>query len=165
MIAFDPLLALRVLNDHQVHFVVIGGLATGLNGAAYSTFDLDICYQRTPANHEALARALRDLSATLRGAPPGLPFQLDARTITMGDSFTFDTTAGALDCLGTPAGTKGYDDLMRTAAEMDISGVPAFVASIDDLLRMKRAAGRVKDRAAIDLLEALKQEKNRTSQP
>jgi hypothetical protein len=163
MIAFDPLQALRVLNEHGVRFVIIGGLATGLRGAAYTTFDLDICYRRDPANNQALAIALRELGATLRGAPAGLPFQLDARTIALGDSFTFDTTAGALDCLGTPAGTQGYDDLMRNASEMDINGVPAFVASIDDLLRMKRTAARVKDRAAIDLLEALKAEQNRKS--
>lgn len=157
MILFDPLKALRTFNAHGVRFVVIGGLATGLHGAAYTTFDLDICYERNAENHENLARALRELGATLRGAPAGLPFQLDAHTIAMGDSFTFDTIVGAVDCLGTPSGTKGYRDLMQNALELEIKDVRAFVASVDDLLRMKRAAARFKDRAAIDLLEALKQ--------
>jgi hypothetical protein len=163
MINFDPLRILQTLNQHHVRFVVIGGLAVGLRGAAYSTFDLDICYQRSAENHEALAQALRELGATLRGAPAGLPFQLDARTIAMGDCFTFNTAFGAFDCLGTPGGTKGYADLMRTASQMDLTGEPVFVASIDDLLRMKRSASRHKDRTAIDLLEALKRETDRTS--
>ena len=80
----------------------------------------------------------------------------------MGDSFTFNTTAGALDCLGTPAGTNGYDDLMKQATQFDFGGLPAFVASADDVVRMKRAAGREKDRGTIQILEELKN-RNRTS--
>jgi hypothetical protein len=37
----------------------------------------------------------------LRGVPADLPFVLEERTIAMGDSFTFETAAGNLDCLGT----------------------------------------------------------------
>ena len=73
------------------------------------TDDLDICYDRRPDNFEALARALNELHATLRGAPAGLPFIPDARTLRAGDSFTFDTDAGSFDILGTPKPFSGYD--------------------------------------------------------
>src|SRR4051794_36164243 len=106
---FDPLLALRVLNRHGVRYVVIGGFAGDLLGAPLNTNDLDICYERTADNMERLAAALKELGATLRvaGVDEDLPFILDAKTLAAGDSFTFETEAGALDVLGTPSGTSG----------------------------------------------------------
>jgi len=77
----------------------------------------------------------------------------------MGDTFTFKTDGGDLDCLGTPSGTGGYSDLLPHASEFEIEpGLRLMVASIDDLIRMKRAAGRPKDRIAVEILTALKEE-------
>ena len=56
----------------------------------------------TDANLERLASVLTAIGASLRGAPAGLPFRLDARTLRNGDSFTFDTAHGPFDILGTP---------------------------------------------------------------
>jgi len=161
---FDPLRALGVLLEHRVQFVVIGGLAARVWGSPSITNDLDICYERRRDNHERLAAALRELQATLRGAPAGIPFLLDARTIEFGDSFTFDTIAGALDCLGTPAGTRGYADLVSSASREEIGdGLVVQVTSLDDLLRMKRAAGRRKDLLEVEILSAVKEERERES--
>lgn len=155
---FEPVRLLEVLQAHHVQFIVIGGLAGNAYGSSLSTFDLDICYERSSSNLEALATVLLTLNARLRGAPPDLPFRLDVRTLRNGDHFTFTTDAGDLDCLGTPAGTEGYDDLLRGAVEMDIAGVQVNVASLDDLMRMKRASNRPKDRFALEILGALRDE-------
>ncbi|HYC61819.1 MAG TPA: hypothetical protein VEK79_19865 [Thermoanaerobaculia bacterium] len=158
-VVFDPHLALRTFNAHDVRFLVIGGFAGALLGSPSFTYELDICYERSVSNHEALATASRELHATLRGAPAGLPFPLDAKTIAMGDSFTFDTIAGSIDCLGTPSGTHGYRDLIVSAKEMDLGeGLRVMVASVDDLMRMKRSAGRAKDVAELAILAAIKDE-------
>ncbi|HXI11998.1 MAG TPA: hypothetical protein VNM92_05060 [Thermoanaerobaculia bacterium] len=158
-IVFDPHLALRTLNAHEVSFVVIGGFASVLWGSPSFTFDLDICYERTAGNHEALASALRRLEASLRGAPAGLPFILDAKTLAMGDSFTFETAAGGVDCLGTPSGTNGYGDLVANSTEVDLGDeLRVRIVSIDDLIRMKRAAARSKDVGELKILEAIKEE-------
>ena len=161
---FDPVAALRVFNEHAVKFIIVGGFAGNIWGSPSITIDLDVCYERSAANCDALARALRTLDATLRGAPAGLPFLLDGRTILMGDSFTFETTAGSLDCLGTPSGTKGYADLLANAREVEIEpGLNALVCSLDDLIRMKRAAARPKDLVAIEILKTVKEERERNS--
>jgi hypothetical protein len=83
---------------------------------------------------------------------------LDARTLAAGDSFTFVTDVGDLDILGTPSGTQGYDDLVRDAQSIEIDGRKILVVSVDDLIRMKRAAGRPKDRVEIEILGALREE-------
>jgi hypothetical protein len=161
-VTFDALGALRTLVEHGVRFVVIGGIAGRAWGSTTVTHDLDVCYQRNADNYEALAAALRALGATLRGAPAGLPFLLAARTIRMGDSFTFDTSAGSLDCLGTPSGTGGYADLVKNATEVELDvDLRVSVCSLDDLIRMKRAAGRPKDRIEIEILSAVKEEREK----
>lgn len=155
---FDPLRALETLKRHGVRFVIIGAFAGRLLGSPSLTRDLDICYARDRANLEALAAALQELHARLRGDTEEVPFRLDARTLAAGDSFTFVTDAGDLDILGTPSGTTGFDELVRTAGEIDLGGMRVHVASIDSLIRMKRAAGRPKDLIEVEVLAALRDE-------
>lgn len=157
--AFDPLGALRVLDAHGVRFVLIGGLAARLLGSPSVTNDLDICYDREPRNLDSLASALDELQARLRGAPEGLPFVLDAETLRQGDHFTFATSAGALDLLGTPAGSGGFELLRRNAVSMDFDGLEVLVADLPDLIRMKKVAGRPKDLIEVEILSALLEER------
>jgi len=156
--AFDPLLVLRILVEHGVRFVLIGGFAAAIRGSPVITGDVDMCYARRDENLERLAAALDELGAKLRGAPSDVAFQLDARTLREGDHFTFATNAGALDCLGTPAGTDGFADLDASATDEDLDGLVVRVASVDDLIRMKRAAGRPQDLIAVEWLAALRDE-------
>lgn len=158
MNAFDPLQILQVLDQHKVKFVIIGGIAGRLWGSTTVTNDLDICYARDRENLEALAGALKELKVKLRGADRDLSFITDGRTLKMGDSFTFTTIAGNLDCLVTPAGSGGYDALARTATKMDVGGVTVLVASLEDLIQMKRAAGRPKDLIEVEVLAAVREE-------
>jgi hypothetical protein len=157
--AFDPLRALKALQERDVRFVVIGGFACRVWGSPTVTNDLDVCYERTRSNHERLVVVLRELNARLRGADLDLPFQLDERTFANGDSFTFLTDAGNLDCLGTPPGTRGYGDLAERATQMDLGDdLKVRFASLEDLMRMKRAAGRPKDLIELEVLKALAEE-------
>lgn len=155
---FDPVGLLRVLSVHDVRFVLIGGLAARAWGTPVITQDVDICYARDRQNLERLAAALGELGATLRGAPPDLPFRLDAATLRAGDHFTFQTLLGPLDCLGAPSGASGFEALAHTSGEIDVNGVSVKVASIDELIRMKRAAGRPKDLRALEELGAVRDE-------
>lgn len=162
---FDPLGMLRTLVDRGVRFVLIGGLAANLRGTADVTQDLDICYARDLDNLEALAAALTELQARLRVTrepDADLPFKLDAITLRNGDSFTFATSMGDLDILGTPAGTAGYPDL-EAGAETFVAadGLTILVAGVDDLIRMKSASGRTKDIVHLEHLEALRDEIDR----
>lgn len=163
--SFDPLRTLRTLVDHGVRFVLIGGYAGALRGSPVITGDVDVCYARDDENLERLAAALGLLHARLRGAPPDVPFRLDARTLREGDHFTFTTSAGPVDILGTPAGTKGFADLDGGATDEVVDGLTIRVASIEDLIRMKRAAGRTKDRIALEWLSALRDEAEGSPEP
>ena len=155
---FDPVAMLAALDRHGVRFVVIGGFAGRFWGSNSITNDLDICYARDRKNFEALAAALTELGARLRGAPRDIPFSVDAKTLEAGDHFTFETNLGALDCLGRPQGSQGYLDLIQGATVMDVDGVGVPVAALEDVMRLKSVAGRPKDRAELEILAALQEE-------
>src|SRR5215470_8651099 len=128
-------MALRTLEKHHVRYVVIGGLAARLWGSPTITNDLDLCYARDRPNLSALVAALKDLKARLRGLTEKVPFLLDAKTLEAGDHFTFETRAGNLDILGFPAGSGGFDSLVRTAEAMEIGkGLTVKVADVRDLI-------------------------------
>lgn len=154
---FEPIAMVEVLQRHAVDFLIIGGIAGRLHGSTTMTRDLDICHAWTPQNLERLATALREFEATLRGAEPGLPFKLDARTLRNGRNFTFSTKYGSFDCLADPGGGMTYELLLPNAEWADLDGVRVRMASLDDLIRMKRAAGRRKDLIEVENLSALRE--------
>jgi hypothetical protein len=145
-VELDPLPMLEVLGRHGVDFVIVGGIAGGAHGSSYPTYDLDIAYARTKENLDRLAAALVELKATLRGTPPGLPFELDARTLEAGANFTFTTAHGDLDVLSDLAGAPPYAALKDQGMPAEVRGVQVVVASLDHLIAMKEAAGRPKDK-------------------
>lgn len=157
-VPFDPGRILRTLHGHGVRHILIGGLAARVWGSPSITVDADICYARDGDNLERLAAALRELGATLRGVHEEVPFQLDARSLRAGDHFTFMTDAGPLDCLAIPSGSGGFAELDRNAIDGELEGVSVRVVDLDDLMRMKRAAGRPKDRIELEVLGALRDE-------
>jgi hypothetical protein len=158
---FDPLPLLRTLVEHEVDFVMVGGLAGVLHGSARVTRDLDVAYSRARENLVRLAAMLAAVHATPRGAPQGLPFQLDADTLAAGANFTFSTNFGAFDILGAPEGAPEYDVLRREAAVVDIGGMAVRIASLDHLIRMKEAAGRPQDKLDAAEYRALSDELRR----
>lgn len=155
--AFDPLAIIRVLNEHQVRFVVIGGIAAGVQGAIWATTDLDIAYARDREDHEKLAAALAQLDAVPVELPAGVRVTLDARSLAAGTNWTLMTRFGRLDLLGEPGGGLDYAALSPRARL--IRGEQTYlVASIEDLITMKTAAGRPKDVGQVELLRATAEE-------
>ncbi|MCC6682719.1 MAG: hypothetical protein IT445_17600 [Phycisphaeraceae bacterium] len=149
---------------HGVKFIIIGGMAEALYGSARPTYDIDLCYERTPENCNRLSEALKPLQPSLRGAPPDLPFHADARTIHNGSNFTFDTTLRAIDLLGYVEPLGGYDDIIRNAVTMEIAGHDVKVISLDDLIRIKEHINRSIDRESLLHLRAIKQVRQENNQ-
>lgn len=138
------------LIEHGVDFVLIGGQAGISHGSTYPSYDLDVIYARGRDNVARLVAALQEIGVRLRGAPPDLPFQLDAKTIENGANFTFETAYGDLDVLADAAGMRSYDDLKSESVQREVFGHLIRVASIDNLIAMKKAAGRTKDKLMVE---------------
>jgi predicted nucleotidyltransferase len=148
---------LQRLTARGVDFVVIGGIAAVLHGSPTTTFDLDVCYATDPGNLTALGHVLTELDVQLRGIDEEIPFSPDGETLRRVEVLTLVTKFGELDLLSNPLGSPGYELLRRRADRFDLGGFSVLVASIDDLIAMKMAAGRTKDLAAAEELEAIRE--------
>lgn len=151
---FDQLLPL--LAGAGVRFIIVGGFAATLHGAARLTLDLDLIYARDRDNLTRLVGTLAPLHPYLRGAPPGLPFRWDEQTLRNGLNFTLLTDLGSLDLLGDIPGGRDYAELLPHSVEMEIFGVRVRCVSLDKLIQVKNAAGRAKDFEALAELLALR---------
>jgi predicted nucleotidyltransferase len=154
---FAPLLTSLTANN--VRFVIIGGLAATLHGSARVTYDIDVVYDRSPANLDRIVTALAPMQPYLRGAPPGLPFRFDAETLKRGLNFTLTTTQGPIDLLGEVSGVGSYETVRAHAVEATMFGVQCLFIDLDTLLVAKKAAGRPKDLETIAELEAIREER------
>jgi hypothetical protein len=164
---FDPKPMLRVLQDHEVDFIVVGVIAAVAHGSPIATRDLDVTPSMTHENYDRVAEALIELEAKLR-LPDGtsIAFPIEPRYLAGNTAWTLLTRFGVLDLVYVPAGTRGFDDLRRQAVELDLgTGKPLLVASLLDVIRMKEAANRLKDRAQLPALRQTLEELRKRERP
>jgi hypothetical protein len=149
---------LTILSENEVSFVIVGGVSAALHGAARVTYDIDIVYDRSFENLQRMVAALAPLRPYLRGAPPGLPFQLNEETLKRGLNFAFATAKGGIDLLGELQGVGSFPVVGAHAIEADISGIRYPFLDLDTLIVVKRVPGRAKDLEAIAELETIRDE-------
>ncbi len=145
------------LIDHEVRFVIIGGMAARLHETGHATIDVDICPSSDDANLSNLADALQELGARLRveGVPDGVPFDPHPTMLRGVAMMTLITEEEPLDMCFVPVGfAGGYDSLNEHASIIVVGAVDVPVASLRDVVTSKRASGRPKDIVALPPLEA-----------
>ena len=152
---------IRLLVESGIRFILVGGAAATAHGSVRLTKDVDIVYSRGGENIARIVCAFAPLQPYLRGAPPGLPFQWDEKTLISGLNFTLDTSLGAIDLLGEIAGGGTYEDLLPHSNRIQLYGVECMCLGLEKLIQVKRAAGRPKDLEAIAELTAILEERNR----
>jgi hypothetical protein len=130
--------------EHDVKYVVIGGIAAVLHGVPRATFDLDILIEATPDNARRLLDALLDAqmgTASLTSAEGLLAHEI-----------TIFRDRVRLDVQTSTPGLR-FEDAWRNRETMEYEGQAFYVVSRDDLIASKRAAGREVDLEDVRLLE------------
>ena len=145
-----------ILLRHKVEFLVVGGQAEILMGSPRVTYDTDLCYQRSRENLERLAEAIMEINPTLRGAPPDLPFELDARALAFGNNYTLNTDLGPLDLLGWIDPLGEFEALLGACETYVLGDLTVRTIGLDDLIRVKEHIGRTKDRESLIQLLAIR---------
>jgi len=134
----------KSFQQHEVRYVVIGGIAVVLYGVPRATFDLDILIEATPENAQRLLDALIDArmgTATLTNVD-----EILANEITIfNDRVRIDVQ------ISTPG--LQFETAWERKQNMQYQGQTFYVVSLDDLIRSKRAAGRDVDLEDVRLLE------------
>ena len=157
MVDYAKLIA--TLAENGVDFILVGGVAATIHGSARLTDDLDIVYDRSDENLRRIVAALKDHTPYLRGAPPGLPFRWDEKTLQSGLNFTLTTSIGDIDLLGEITGGGRYGDLTAHSFPVEVFGFRITCLGLEKLIETKRAAGRPQDLEVIAELESIREEK------
>ena len=151
--AFDELL--RRLADADVRFVVVGGLALNAWGVMRGTKDVDVVIATDSDN----IRRVAEIAVAANGhvqqgeAFLGTSFSI-AAALAGGEQVAIETDLGRLDVVQGLDGVPTFDDLRSRAAEAEILGSKVWVCSREDLRAMKQAAGRTRDLADLEDLDA-----------
>ena len=162
---------LRVLAEHGVEHVLVGGVAAIFHGYSGTTADADILADDSAENLDRLAAALLALDAQVYadarranlgagGAPPeAADLDLQAsQTLARRRTWFFSTRAGRFDVMFFIDGPGGFRTVAPPAIRTSLAGAPVLVIALDDLIESKEAAGRPKDLAALDELRRLRRE-------
>lgn len=139
---------LRSLKEHRVDFVVIGATAFPVHGYARATLDMDVFIRPNPANAERTWLALKDFGYDMSDVSVQdlLAKKLLIRQYTV-----------ELDVHPFVSGVT-FDEIWKHKVKARYGRTTAYFASLDDLIKMKRAAGRVKDREDLRYLLKLKKQ-------
>jgi len=143
---------LRVLAEHDVEFMVVGGVCALIHGAPVSTFDLDIVPERSVANVDRILRALLSIQALHRDLAGGSIAPDPSRLRGSGHNL-FITRSGPLEVLGTVGQGRDFAALASRSHPVDVGdGLTVRVLDLDALIEIKREVGREKDMATLPIL-------------
>jgi len=134
----------KSFQQHEVKYLVIGGIAVVLYGIPRATFDLDILIESTPENARRLLDALLDAgmgTATLTSVDEILSNEI-----------TIFKDRVRIDVQISPPGLC-FQDAWRRRKIMEYQGQSFYVVSLEDLISSKKAAGRDVDLEDVRLLE------------
>lgn len=130
---------IRAFDRERVEFLLIGGQAAILYGAAYFTQDLDVWIRPTGRNMNAFLRALGRVDARVHKLTP----PLTPKWIRRGHGFHFmlpqrGQAPAYLDAMGRPPRVGSFANAARRARRLRTPWGVLPVAAIEDLADLKR---------------------------
>lgn len=132
------------LQKHDVHYVVIGGVAAVLHGVPRATFDLDVLIEATEENVSKLLEALTEAglgTATMTSVQNVLSHEITVSN----DRVRIDVQTSTPGLI--------FSTAWNSRESMTYQGQVFFVVSVNDLIKSKRASGRPQDLEDIRMLE------------
>lgn len=130
--------------EHNVRYIVIGGIAAVLHGVPRATFDLDILIDADPDNAKNLLNALLE-------AKPGTAAMTTAEEI-LSQEITIFKDRVRIDVQTSTPGLE-FEEAWKRRETMAYQDQEFFVASRKDLIASKRASGPPVDLEDVRLLE------------
>ena len=133
----------RALGAVSLDAVLIGNAGAALQGAPVTTVDFDFLFRKTPRNLTKLKRFATRLEATV--LRPYYPVS-DLFRVVRDDGLQ-------VDFMGTVHGIRSFEGVRARATMVELHDTVIAVASLSDIIRSKRAAGRPRDLAVVEVLE------------
>ena len=136
---------LRLLNEHEVQYLLVGGYAVGYYGYVRATADMDVWVRRDRHNAERLVEALQEFGFGTSELNAEL-FLDDNRIVRMG------VPPMRIELMSSVSGVT-FDECYTSRKEETWDDVTVHVISLEKLKINKRASGRLKDLTDLEHLE------------
>jgi hypothetical protein len=143
-----------------VEFIIVGGAAAVLHGAATMTQDLDIVHRLTPENVDRLKAVLDDLDAYAR-QPGTRRLRPSVTDLVSGGQLNLTTSLGPLDPLGRLHDGRGFEELLPHSEILEDGARRIRVLDLATLIEIKAGAGRARDKLILPSLMALLRDRER----
>ena len=140
---------LEDLNEAEVRYVLIGGIALIRHGVVRATRDIDAVFDPDEENVDRIQALVTKWNAT---RPDGS--SIPRNGISPERSIHLSTPMGDLDLVTEVIAGFPFQQLLERAEVRKVDGVEAPICSLADLVAMKRAVGRERDLADLADLEA-----------
>lgn len=128
---------LRLLNSHNVKYLLVGGYAVGYHGYPRATGDMDIWIEISEANSKKVTSAFREFGMPDETLSENL-FLEKNKVIRMG------VPPVRLEVITTASGVD-FNECYSNREFIEIDGILINFISLQDLKKNKQAAGRHKD--------------------
>ena len=135
---------LKLLNYHDVRYLLVGGYAVGYHGYPRATGDMDIWIELSESNSKKVVSACRDFGMPIEEISEDV-FLEKNKIIRMG------VPPVRLEVITSASGVA-FDECFSNREVIEIDGIQINFISLHDLKKNKRAAGRHKDLEDIDHL-------------
>lgn len=142
------------LAEVRLEAVLIGNAAAAIQGAPVTTVDFDFMFRATRINLTKLKQFAARLDAVI--LRPYYPVSALYRVMN-------DDRGLQVDFMPLIHGVKSFNHLRSRADKIELDGHDLWVAHLADIIASKRAAGRARDRAVLDVLEKTLREKTQAS--
>ena len=159
----DDRALLQRLQQHQVEFIIIGGVCSVMHGVTIVTTDLDVCCRFTSENLRRIEDSIKDLHPYHRLTADKLPLELTDELCSRLRNLYLQTDLGKLDCLGEVAGVGDYQQCLTRSVVFELPYGHFRLLDIDALIASKEAIGRERDLQAVTLLRAIKERKAKSN--
>ncbi len=135
---------LRLLEDHGIEYMIVGGYAVAFHGHPRFTKDMDLFFRLTEEN------ALRLREALVEFGFPEHDLPLEAFT-TRGNVLTFGTVPTRVDLINEIDGVS-YEEARPNVVRGRYGDVEVAFIGLADLVRNKKATPRIKDKGDVEEL-------------
>ena len=136
---------LKCLNKAGVDYILVGGWAVNMYGYIRATVDLDIWILAEADNAKKVYVAVAEFGAPVSEMKPEEFAQY-------GMIFQIGVAPCRVDIISKISGVS-YADAVARAEPKTIDGIPVRIISLEDLIANKKASGRAKDLADVEVLE------------
>lgn len=135
---------LRLLEEHRVEYMVVGGYAVAFHGYPRFTKDIDVFFQSDDENVRLLRQALMAFGFREDDLPR------EAFT-TPGNVLTFGVVPTRIDLINSIDGVT-YEEARRNVVRGAYGEVEVTFIGFDDLIKNKKSTPRAKDKGDVEEL-------------